>query len=52
MLDAPKQNKMMTTPPAKKGFHFASHGLYLAEFVEAEAIEEATAIYHQIKTAY
>jgi len=48
-LDAPQKNKMMTAPPAKKGFHFASDGLHLAEFIEAETIKEAEAIYHEIK---
>lgn len=49
MLDQAPQNKMTQTPPAKKGFHFASDGIHLAEFVEALTIEEATAIYHQVK---
>jgi len=48
-LDAPQQNKMIQTPPAKKGFHFASDGIHFAEFIEAETIEEATATYHKIK---
>ena len=48
-LDQPPQNKMMTAPPAKKGFHFASDGLHFAEFIEAETIEEATEIYHKVK---
>jgi hypothetical protein len=48
-LDQPQKNKMMTAPPVKKGFHFASDGIYLAEFIEAQTIEEAEAIYHQTK---
>jgi hypothetical protein len=48
-LDAPQQNKMMTAPPAKKGFHFASDGIHLAEFIEAATIQEAEVIYHKIK---
>ena len=48
-LDAPQQNKMMTTPPMKKGYHFAGDGIHFAEFIEAETIEEATAIYHKTK---
>jgi hypothetical protein len=48
-LDQPQKNKMMQTPPVKKGFHFASDDFYYAEFIEAEAIEEATAMYHKIK---
>jgi len=49
MLDQPLQNKMMTAPPAKKGFHFASDGIHFAEFIEAETIEDAEAIYHTVK---
>jgi hypothetical protein len=48
-FDIPPKNKMMTAPPIKKGFHFASDGLHLAEYIEAATIEEATAIYHKIK---
>jgi hypothetical protein len=48
-LDAPNKNKMIQTPPAKKGFHFAATAEYAAEFIEAETIEEAEAIYHKIK---
>lgn len=40
---------MMTTPVVKKGFHFASDGIHAALFVEAETIEEATKLYHQLK---
>ena len=40
---------MMIAPPAKKGFHFASDGIHFAEFIEAETIDEATAIYHKVK---
>ena len=42
-------NKMIQTPPAKKGWHFAGDGTHFAEFIEAETIEEATAIYHKTK---
>lgn len=48
-LEAPNRNKMMTAPPVKKGFHFASDGLHFAEFIEAETVEEATAIYQKTK---
>jgi hypothetical protein len=40
---------MISTPPAKKGFHFPATFEYLAEFIEAETIREAEMIYHQIK---
>lgn len=43
------QNKMMTTPPAKKEFHFAANAEYFAEVVYADTIEEAEKIYHQVK---
>jgi len=48
-LDAPQQNKMMAAPPVKKGFHFAATVQHFAEYIEAETIEEATAIYEKIK---
>jgi hypothetical protein len=48
-LDQPAQNKMVSAPPAKKGFHFASDGIHFAEFIEAATIDEATALYHRIK---
>jgi hypothetical protein len=48
-LDAPVNDKMMQAPPAKKGFHFTATAEHFAEFVEAESIEEATAIYQKIK---
>jgi uncharacterized SAM-binding protein YcdF (DUF218 family) len=48
-LDAPHKNKMMQAAPAKKGFHFASDGIHLAEFIEAASIEEAAEIYQRIK---
>lgn len=48
-LDNPAKNKMIQTPPAKKGFHFASDNIHYAEFIEAETIEAATALYHKIK---
>ncbi|HLH93544.1 MAG TPA: hypothetical protein VKW08_00355 [Xanthobacteraceae bacterium] len=51
-IDQPPQNKMMTAPPAKKGFHFASDGIHFAEFIEAETIEAATEIYHRIKRPF
>ena len=38
-LDAPQQNKMMTTPPMKKGYHFAGDGIHFAEFIEAETVK-------------
>jgi hypothetical protein len=43
------KNTMIQTPPAKKGFHFASDGIHFAEFIEAATIEEATAIYQKVK---
>lgn len=43
------QNKMIQTPPAQKGWHFPSDGAHFAEFIEAETIQEATAIYHTVK---
>jgi hypothetical protein len=49
MLDFPAKNKMVIAPEIKKGFHFASDGLHLAEFIEAATIEEATELYHRIK---
>jgi hypothetical protein len=49
MIDEPTQNKMMTGPPMKKGFHFASDGIHFAEFIEAETIQEAQIIYHRVK---
>ena len=48
-VDKPIANKMMQAPPATKGFHFASDGIHLAEYIEAETIEAATAIYHKVK---
>lgn len=48
-LDEPAKNKMVTTPPAKKGFHFAATAEYLAEFIEAETIAEAETIYQKVK---
>jgi hypothetical protein len=48
-LENPPANKMMTSPPAKKGFHFASDGLHAAVFVEAETIYEAEMLYHRVK---
>jgi hypothetical protein len=50
-IDQPPSNKMMQAPVAKKGFHFASDGIHFAEFIEAATIDEATAIYHNIKRA-
>lgn len=49
MLETPKQNKMIGTPPAKKGFHFASDGIHFAEFIEAETLQEAEDLYHKAK---
>ena len=34
------KNKMIQTPPAKKGYHFASDGVHFAQFVEAASIGE------------
>jgi hypothetical protein len=48
-VDGPATDKMMKTPPAKKGFHFAPTAEYFALFIEAATIEEAEAIYHKIK---
>lgn len=48
-LDAPQNNKMVTKPPAKKGFHFAATGEYQAVFIEATTIEEAEQIYQKVK---
>jgi len=48
-LDVPNNNKMMTAPAAKKGFHFSSDGVHFAEFIEAETIEEASAIYNKVR---
>lgn len=48
-LDNPQKNKMVQTPPAKKGYHFPATFEYLAEFIEATNIDEATEIYHRIK---
>jgi hypothetical protein len=42
MLDQPPQNKMMTTPPAKKGFHFSGDGIWHNAHIWAENLEEAT----------
>jgi hypothetical protein len=40
---------MISSPPIKKGFHFASDGIHFAEFIEAESVQEAEALYHQVK---
>jgi hypothetical protein len=48
-LDQAPQNKMMSFPPAKKGWHFASDGLHAAIFIEAETIYEAETLYHKVK---
>ena len=48
-IDKPTSNKMMGTPPAKKGFHFAGDGVHAAMFIEAETIEEAEELYHKDK---
>ena len=42
-------NKMVTNPPAKKGFHFAGTLEHAAAYIEAETIAEAETIYHKIK---
>lgn len=51
-LDNPPKNKMMTTPPAKKEYHFAATAEYYAELVYAETIQEAEAIYHKVKRPF
>jgi len=48
-LDKPTKNKMIATPPSKKGFHFASDGVYEAMYVEAASIGEAETIYQKTK---
>jgi hypothetical protein len=48
-LDTPPQNKMMTNPPAKKEYHFASTAEHLAEVVYAASIQEAEQTYHRVK---
>jgi hypothetical protein len=48
-LDGPLKNKQIVTPPAKKGFHFASDGFHFAEFIEAETLAAAEEIFHKIK---
>lgn len=50
-LDFPQQNKMVQNPPAKKGFHFPATLERAAEYIEAETIAEAEAIYHRIREA-
>jgi hypothetical protein len=47
-FEAPN-NKMIGEAPAQKGFHFAATALHLAEYIEAETIQEAEAIYQQIR---
>lgn len=49
MLEQPPKNTMITTPPAKKEFHFAATAEYFAEVVLASTIQEAEAIYHEVK---
>jgi hypothetical protein len=48
-LDQPQQNKMMTTPPAKKEYHFAATAEHFAEVVYAATIQEAEEMYHRVK---
>jgi hypothetical protein len=48
-LDLPNSNKMMTSAPEKKEFHFASDSIHYAEVVWADTIDEATKLYHQVK---
>lgn len=43
------QNKMVTTPPAKKSFIFPGDGIWHPERIDAETREAAEAIYHTIK---
>jgi hypothetical protein len=40
---------MIQNPPATKSFHFPATTEYAAEYIEAETIQEAEAIYHKIK---
>jgi hypothetical protein len=49
MMEKPPQNKMMTTPPAKKEYHFAATAEHFAEFVLADTIQEAEETYHRVK---
>jgi len=48
-LDAPQANKMMTTPPTKKEYHFAATAEHYAEVVYAATIQEAEELYHRVK---
>lgn len=48
-IDSPKNNKMMTSAPAKKEYHFAATAEHLAHVVYAATIEEAEKIYHKVK---
>jgi len=48
-LESPNKNKMITTPPAKKEFHFSPTAEYFAEVVYANTLAEAEAIYHKVK---
>jgi hypothetical protein len=49
MLDKPPQNKMMTTAPAQKEYHFAATAEHFAEVVYAATIAEAEVLYHKVK---
>jgi hypothetical protein len=49
MIDNAPKNKMVTTPTAKKEFHFAATAEHFAEVVQADTIAEAEQIYHSVK---
>lgn len=42
-------SKQTAEATQKHGFHFASDGLHMAEYIQAATIEDATAIYHKTK---
>jgi hypothetical protein len=48
-LEAPPNNKMMQSAPAKKEFHFAATTEHFAEVIYAATIAEAEAQYHKVK---
>jgi hypothetical protein len=48
-LDQPAKNKMMTSAPAKKEFHFAATAEHYAEVIYAESIQEAEQIYQNVR---
>jgi hypothetical protein len=49
MLDQSPQNKMVTSAPVKKEYHFAATMLHFAEVVYADTIQEAETLYHKVK---